>query len=197
MDRDLFTFYKAALEGKFTTPLCSEYKSAWRKCGDDKEMLVKLALKQQSLPYFSTACYKNLGLTKEYILEEFGDYINGKKVFNDVEGVSGYTYELYVGYDEPITVRTDVLSLMWHNGDVSIPNTKCPVVYISNHSDVHLTLDGFNSPRIYVFDDSKVTIDECDENSSVLIYRYSDKSVVTEGRYCFGKIKTFQKELRL
>lgn len=198
MKNEMLEFRKQALLGNISgTPLCETYKKAWRKCGNDKEMLVRLALVQQASPFFSTACYMKLGLTKEYILKEFGDYINGKKVFEDVEGVSGYTYELYVGYSKPVTIRTDVISLMWHSGDIVTPETKCPVLYISNYSDVHLSLDGYNSIRVYIFDESKVTIDDADDNSSVVVFKYSNRAEIEMGKFCFANVKIFPKELKL
>lgn len=199
MDRDLFMFYKSALEGKFTTPLCSEYKSAWRKCGDDKEMLVKLALKQQSIPYLSHACYKELGLTKEYIKEQFKNYINGYTI-HDADGVSGYTYGLYVDwdYENDLVVDKDVVGVMWTVGaNVVIPTSKCPTIYISNRSNVHIVCEGFNTINIKLFDESKVTIQEVDEDSDVIIYKYSDKASVELGKFCLKEPKVFNKELRL
>ena len=81
----MLTFKRNALLGNISgQPLCADFKSAWRLCGNDKEMLVRLALMQQSQPYFSTACYKNLGLSKDYIKENFSEYINGR-VLNDCE----------------------------------------------------------------------------------------------------------------
>lgn len=197
MDRDLFMFYKVALEGKLTTPLCSEYKSAWRKCGDDKEMLVKLALKQQSIPYLSHACYERMGLTKEYILNNFGELINGKRTFEDVEGASGYTYQLYVGHNDGFAVEADVTSLMWCNSTLIIDTGKCPVIYASNRSDIHLVCEGYNTPRVYLFDESKLTVDDCDETCSVIVYKYSEGAGVAAGKYCLGNIKEFQKQLKL
>lgn len=199
MDRDLFMFYKSALEGKFTTPLCSEYKSAWRKCGDDKEMLVKLALKQQSIPYLSHACYKELGLTKEYIKEHFKEYINGYTI-HDADGVSGYTYGLYVDwdYENDLVVDKDVVGVMWTVGaNIVIPTSKCPTIYLSNKSNVHVVGDGFNTVNIKLFDESKLVVEDIDENSEIIVYKYSDKATVEEGKYCFGKVKVFNKELRL
>jgi hypothetical protein len=199
MKDEMLMFKKNALLGNISAePLCQAYKQAWRMCGDDKEMLVKLALKQQSIPYLSHACYESMGLTKEYILSNFGELINGKRIFENVEGVDGYTYQLYVGYDKDFEITADVTSLMWCDGSqIVIPQTKCPTLYISNSSDVHISCDGFNSPRIYLFDDSCVTIDDSDENTDIIVYKYSDKAAVEEGKYCFGKVKVFNKELRL
>ena len=199
MKDEMLIFKKNALLGKISAePLCMQYKQAWRACGNDKEMLVRLALSQQSIPYMSHACYANLGLTKDYILENFSEYINGKRVFNDVEGVNGYTYQLYVAFERDFKAVTDVTSLMWCNGpQVLISATKCPVFYISNSSNVHISCEGYNSPKIYLFDDSVVTIDDVDETCDIIIYKYSDKATVELGKFCLKEPKVFNKELRL
>lgn len=198
MDKDMLTFQKNAILGKIAQPLCQPYKQAWRACGDDKEMLVKLALSQQSQPYFATACYQKLGLSKEYILKNFKDYINGNKTIEDADGVKGYTYQIYVDYKDDISVTCDVISLMWCKDiTLTINATKCPVLYISNASNVNIVCEGYNSPRIYLLDESKVTIEDCDENCGVTVYRYSDNAVVEEGKYCLGKVKVFNKQLKL
>lgn len=199
MDKEMLEFYKNALRGDINaTPLCAEYKSLWRKCGDDKESLVRFALMQQSIPYFVTASKNNLGLSKEYIMNTFGDYINGNRILCDVEGVEGYSYQLYVGFEGEIAVSTDVTSLMWCNTPtVEIEECKCPILYVSNSSDIRIICNGFNSINIKLFDDSKVTIYDMDETCNALIYKYSDDAEVEIGKYCLGKVKTFRKELKL
>ena len=199
MDREMLMFQRNALLGKISAePLCAQYKSKWRSCGDSKEMLVRLVMQQQSIPYFSHACYMNLGLTKEYIKDNFGDFINGNKTLNDVEGVEGYKYQLYVDYSGDFKAVADVTSLMWCNcPTVSVEATKCPLFYVSNNSEVHFALDGYNSIRIYLFDESKVVIDDADDTCDIIIYKYNNKSDVELGKYCFGKVKIFNKTLRL
>lgn len=195
----MIDFTRNALLGNISgQPLCASYKAALRQCGDDKEMLVRLALMQQSTPYVSTACYKRLGITKEYIMKNFAEYINGRKTFDDVEGVKGYTYQLYVGHNQDFDITADVTSLMWcDNPQVVVAQTKCPTIYISNHSNVHLVGDGYNSINIKLFDKSKVTIEDLDEDSEVFVYKYSKNAKVELGKYCLGKVKVFDKELRL
>ena len=168
-------------------------------CGDDKEKLVNLSMMQQSLPYFVTACYNGLGLTKEYIKEKFKDYINGR-VLNDCDGVSGYTYALYVDwdYENDLEINTDVASIMWTVGaNIVVPQTKAPTIYISNRSNVHLVCDGYNSINVKLFDDSVLTIEDLDENSNVVVYKYGGDAKVELGKYCLGSVKVFPKELRL
>lgn len=199
MKKDMFMFYKNALSGEITTPLCADYKAAWRKCGDDKEMLVRLVMKQQSLPYFFAHCYQNKGLSKGYILDEFGDFINGKYTGIDVDGVKGeYKTELYVGHDEPINVADDVLSVMWSNiSTLEIPTCKAMKIYCACDSEIHIVCDGFNSITVMLFDNSKIFIDDADKESNVSVYKYSESAKVEMGKFCFANVKVFPKELRL
>lgn len=181
-------------------PLCEEYKHEWRRCDNDKEKLVKLALRQQSQPFFVTACYQGKGLTKEYLLKEYSYFINGYTV-RDADGVEGFTYGLYVDYyyDNALIAKQDVLSLMWCEGtNVIVPKCKCPTLYISNKSNVRVSCDGYNNVRIYLFDESKLILDDIDDQSSVLVYRYDDKATVELSKFCLStKVREFRKTLRL
>lgn len=195
MAQDLFNYYKHAL----SNGLCSEYKGRWRACHDNKEQLVKLVMAQQSLPHFIHYCYNGMGLSKEYIQETFGDYINGNAVINDADGVDGYTYSLYVGFKGDFKAATDVLAFMWcGNPCVELNAAKCPILYIGCNSEVHLTCDGYNSPKIYLFDNSKLIIDDADDTCDIVVYSYGGAADVEIGKYCTtNKIHIFPKELRL
>lgn len=195
MDGELFKYYKAAL----VNGLCGEYKGYWQASGDDKRKLITLAMAQQSIPHVVTYAYNGQGLTKQYIETEFKDYINEKTPILDADGVEGYAYALYIAENRILRPSADVLSLMWCNDiTVEINACKCPFLYISNKSDVKLVLNGFNSPKIYLFDESTITIDDADETCSATIYKYSDKCNVKYGKFCLSKrIKEFNKELRL
>jgi hypothetical protein len=197
---ELLEFKKSAMLGKIGgQPLCEDYKAALRKCGSDKESLVRLSLKQQCIPYFSHACYENMGMTKDYIKDVFGDYINGYTL-KDCDGVEGYTYGLYVDwdFDNDLNIVNDVSSVMWTIGaSLVVPASKCPTIYISNRSNVHLVCDGCNSVNIKLFDESKLTIEDVDNTCDITIYKYSDKAEVEKGKYCFVEPKIFDKELRL
>ena len=81
--------------------------------------------------------------------------------------------------------------------DVVIKETKCPILYISNNSTINLTCEGFNSPKIYLFDNSKVILRDMDATCNVTILKYSDKAQVVVGKYAIGKVKEFNKTLRL
>jgi hypothetical protein len=48
-----------------------------------------------------------------------------------------------------------------------------------------------------LFDNSKITIEELDEESCVTVYKYSDSASVELGKFCLGNVKVFNKKLRL
>jgi len=198
-NNEMFLFNKYALQGVLTNPLCAEYKNEWRACGNDKEKLIKLALRQQSLPYFITHCNQGKGLSKEYIMREFGDFINGKAQILDADGVKGYSYSLFVGFNGICKPDNDVSAFMWCNcPKITVSTAKCPILYVACNTELHLVCDGYNSVRVYLFDNSKLVIDDADETCSITIYEYSDKCDVDAGKYCLTEnIKAFRKELRL
>lgn len=177
--------------------LCKEWSNKWAACHDDKEKLMRLVLMQQSAPYFADFCYRGKGLTKDYCKREFSDYINGR-IFNDCDTVKGFSYAMYIDAPTDFKIVSDVAQFLWcDNVDVTIPKTKCPILYVSNSSTIHITCDGYNCPHIYLFDDSKVTIDDADEDSKVVIYKYSDKTQVELAKYCLADVKVFDKQLKL
>lgn len=192
---DLNKYYKNALLGN----LCGEYRGYWQSAHNDKLKLITLAMSQQSIPHVVTYAYNGMGVTKEYIETEFKDYINEKTPILDADGVEGYAYALYIAQNRILRPSADVLSLMWCKDiTLQINACKCPFLYISNNSDIKLVLDGFNSPKIYLFDESSLTIEDADETCSATIYKYSDKCNVKYGKFCLSKrIKEHQKELKL
>lgn len=194
----MFKFYKSALMGVITNPLCEEYKNEWRRCNNEKDKLVKLAMRQQSLPYFITHCYQGKGLSKEYITKNFNEFINGKSEILNADLVEGYSYAMYVDFNDYCTPHEDVLAFMWCNSQVEMDMDICPILYIGAGSEIHLVCNGYNSPRIYLFDDSKLFIEDVDESCSITVNVYSKNATVEKGKYCIcEKIKIFDKELRL
>lgn len=195
MNGELFKYYKAAL----VNGLCSDWKGYWQAAGDDKLKLITLAMSQQAIPHVVTYAYNGIGITKEYIETEFKDYINEKTPILDADGVDGYTYALYIAQNRILRPSVDVSSLMWCKDiTLELKTAQCGFIYVSNNSDIRLVMDGFNSPRIYLFDESTITIEDADETCSATIYKYSDKCKVNYGKYCLSKrIKEFNKELRL
>jgi hypothetical protein len=170
----------------------------WAACHNDKEKLMRLVLMQQSAAHFADFCYRGKGLTKDYCLQEFGDYINGR-VFRDCDKVEGYTYAMFIDAPMDVEINVDVAQFLWcENVNIAVPQTKCPTLYVSNKSRVNLSCDGYNSVKVYLFDESTLFLDDIPEESDVIIYRYSKKAKVEVGRYCLShKVREFDKTLRL
>ena len=190
---EMLSFRKNALLNN----LCKEWDNMWKACKENKEKLVRLVLMQQSQPYFADYCYRGVGLSKEYVLENFADYINGV-VHHDCDEVQGYEYALYVGYTDDITCVVDVLSMMWCDvPQLLIKRHKAPILYVSNNSKVHLVCEGYSYVRVYLFDESELIVGDTDENTDIIVYKYSENCTVTKGQYCLGRVNEFVKSLRL
>lgn len=193
MADEMFLFYRNSLARN----LCNEYRSLFRKDLNNKDELMRLCMRQQSIPYMATSCYEKWGLSMDYIISEFNEYINGKYTVYNCDGVNGYSYQLWCLNRDPIIVESDITHIMGCDCDINIPITKCPTIYISNNSHTNLKTKGYNSIRIYLFDESRIDIDSLDKNSNLLIYKYSPNCNIITTEKCEGKIKIFNKELKL
>lgn len=201
---ELTKFRKYAIQGGITAPLCDEYRQAWRACGHNKQKLMQLALRQQSIPYLITHCKKGYGLSKEYILENFKDFVNENTELakiKDCDLVKGYEYSLYVDFKGSNKLCSDVSCVMWSSVPTwEIKRYKGQILYVGCSSHVNIILGGFNSVMIYLFDDSQITIDDMDDTSTLTIYKYSNNCKVNFGKYFISQlsnVKQFNKELTL
>lgn len=193
MDR-MQEYYKNSLLAN----LCSEYKGHWQASMQDKEKLFVLAMQQQSIPHLLTFANNGIGLTKEYLKDEFENYINGKYKAIDADGVKGdYKSTLYVDCDHKINTTDDVMTFMWCDAQLEVQETKATKLYIGCQSNVKVTPQGYNTIIIMLFDESKVRIDECDTFTNINIYRYGQQTAVEIDKYCLAKVKIHEKELRL
>lgn len=181
--------------------LCADYKGRWQRAHEDEEQLVRLVLNQQAIPHFLTYCHEGKGLSMDYILEDFSDFINGNYTALNADGVDGdYKSQLYIGHTENIYVEsTDVLVLGWCNvPSLEIKPTKSVKVYVGCSSNVYIDCGGYNNVIVMLFDDSVVHLEDVDEDSHVTIYRYSEEAFVERGKYCISEnVKVFDKELKL
>jgi len=194
MDKEYLNFLKDAYNGG----LCNEYRDEIRRCHEDKLSLVRLAMRQQSIPYIATKMHEGT-ITKEYVQKAFGGFLNGF-ILNDCDCVDGYTYAWYVdyAYDNGINLDVDVAHVSFTKDvDVIVSATKCPVLYVSNGSKVRLICEGYNNINVKLFDESELIVEDMDASSNVVVYKYSDESKVERGKFCLKEPKVFVKELRL
>ena len=192
---EMQNYYKHAL----LNGLCSDYKGRWQVAMKDKEKLFNLAMCQQSLPHMCTYAYKGDGLTKEYIEQQFGDFINGKYTSIDADGVIGnYKTQMYVGYSAHLSLSNDVTAFLWCDvPTLQFEAIRAEKIYVACKSKVNISCDGYNNIVVMLFDESEIVLDDIDEDSTILVYRYSNNSKVEKGKYCFGRVKVFDKELVL
>lgn len=194
----LFNYKKNALVGAIESPLCAEYSAKWRACGEDKEKLFRLGVMRQSLPHLMTYAAKGLGVTKNGLMTDFAEYVNGNYTGIDVDCVEGgYTTQLYVGYESNIYEVADTMGFMWCNADIDIRATVCPTLYVGCDTTLHLFLDGYNTISVYLFDNSKVVIEDADVSCNVVVRKYSKECSVEKGKYCLCGVREYSKELRI
>ena len=182
--------------------LCKEWATMWSGCHGNVEKLVRLGLMQQSLPFFITYCNEGKGLSKKYILEHWRDEINGKVHYNcDVDKDTPYlvTHALWVGWRKDLALCNDINALMWcsSNKEVYLPTGKGGNLYLGCGSRIRMRCGGFNSMRVYLFDRSEVEVTRCPSGCDITIYKYSPSAKVTIDESCLGKVKAFDKELKL
>ena len=89
----------------------------------------------------------------DFIKSQYKDFINGKYTALDCDNVKGYSYELWCDNSDSINVNSDIIHIMRCDCNIIIPQTKCPTLYISNDSDITIKVNGYNSIRIYLFEE--------------------------------------------
>jgi len=188
-ERDLNYFWKNCIK----RGLCKEFVLLWRKCKTKKD-LFDLSLRIQSIPYFATAIYEGWGVSIDYIKSEFIYFINGNYNAVNIEKTERYnnlTSALYCDYDEEKTIDTNVVHFCGCHCKINSPLNPSAIIFISNSSEIELTLYDHTCPIIYLFDDSKITIISDTKNCDVRIYKHSDNCIVEKenaiGKYLIGR----------
>ena len=175
MDKEMFLFYRNALAKN----LCSSYKKEWNKRIEDNKLLYEFSLNTGAIPYIATATYRGWGLTKDLIHKEFGEYINGKYIIKNSNGVEGATATSYYDYHfNNEIIENSLIATYWCNGNVKIKDYGCSRFHISNDSNLH-----FNNGKnvilwLNVYDNSVVNIGDIKIGDSIYVVKYSDSCVI-------------------
>lgn len=183
------------LQNAIQRGLCDEYIQEWSSVFNDKEKLVSLCLRQQSIPYLATSVYEGWGLSIPYILSSFAPYINNGYKLLDCDKVKNNFYELYVQHTIKHELDCEISHYLNCRGEVIIPSYKCANLYISNKSKINIKLSGYNFLFVYIFDESEINIDLIDETSKVVVYKFSESAVVESNGW--KNIKVANKKLVL
>ena len=127
--------------------LCSEYSQKWDNATDFKKMM-DMALDAKGIEFVAASTNTSWGITTEYLVSNFSDYINGKYVSKQ----QGYTSECYAGYDKDITVRTTLLLVIDFCGKIVVPvYSMCNIYLDSNCTDIEIELGENSSAQVFVF----------------------------------------------
>lgn len=155
--------------------LCSNFALLWGQC-KTKEDYVRLSLIPQSIPYIATSSYDGWGISTEDIYANFSSVINGKRVYKNIDGIENTKGVLYVKYNNKTKrIKENIVHIMDStNSTFIVEKTQCPMIYISNNSNVKIEANGYNTISLYLFDNCLVDITNIKPDTKVLITKYSD-----------------------
>lgn len=119
--------------------LCQDYKEKWNNSTTNKD-LADLALDINGADFICASVEKEWGLTKEFILNNFTQYINGKYIAGQRKD---YTSEIFVGYNGEITARTTILIILYSNAIIHIPQNHACKIFAAKNSMINITCDGY------------------------------------------------------
>ena len=132
MRSDILTLKRNALR----LGLCGEYKAKWDAAGD-KKGLMEIALDSNGVEWVCQMADRGV-LTKETVLSDFGEYINGRFVRNK----DGYTSEIYAYYNGTVVMRTTLLVIMGGRVDVIVPRNRLGNIYTCCNAKVRVAGEG-------------------------------------------------------
>lgn len=137
--------------------LCGEYKRLWDGAASKRE-LMDIALDPNGISFLCDGFEFGWGLRKEYLLDEFGGYVNGRYVSRHKNGSGEYTSEMYVLMEGiEISARSSLLLIAGCKCDVLIGASGYSEIHVCSGSDVTLHCEGHCVVNIYG-DSSKVSV---------------------------------------
>lgn len=118
--------------------LCDKYKVKWDGCKTKKD-LVDIALDSQGIDFIADSIAFGWGLSKEYLLSNFGEFANG--FYQRIKG--GYTSEMYVGAHGVVNLKS-TLTLVAYCDDleIHIPEHCVGQIFICGGSKVRIENKG-------------------------------------------------------
>jgi len=132
--------------------LCGEYKGLWDSAQSQEELL-RIALDANGIEFVADSIAFGWGLSKDYILKHFSDYINGEYTCRQ----NGYNSELFVGKEGDVTVSS-TLNLFAYCGKlkINIPKNFVCKLYVCGGGDV--SIDNCGDIELYVYGDCNVGV---------------------------------------
>lgn len=124
--------------------LCGEYGELWN-AAEDKEQLMLMALSANGLQFLAESFANTWGLTTEYAVKTFGQYMNGQYLCKQ----NGYTTEMYCSFEGEITARATATLVVASNATIKTPRGRAVQIHLSGKNNVVIDCDG--SCRLYVY----------------------------------------------
>lgn len=122
--------------------LCDRYRAAWDGA-EGKRDLVDLALDTNGVEFMARSVAEGWGLSKDYILGNFGDYVNEKYVRDK----GGYTSKMYVDYGGDIFQPATLNLLVGCNTSVLVPEGSVCKIYVCGRTYIRVNCAG----KCYVY----------------------------------------------
>lgn len=158
--------------------LCRDYVDQWANCLNDKDKLLRLVLKPQSISYFALSMQEGWGVDKEYIKIDFEDYINGKYICeNIIPNVSG---ELFCDFefDNYFDLKANQNLLIGCKGEITVNEVKFLGINACQNTNITLIPCDYSIIEINIFDNSVVDLQDVPENSRINVNLYGKKAKI-------------------
>lgn len=124
--------------GAIGSGLCSTYRHKW-DAAEDRRQLMDIALDAKGIDFIAdTTARETWGLSPEFILGKFGDYVNGKYQRDK----DGYTSEMYVLFTDDLTPRSTITLLIGCACDVYVGKNSVRQIYVSKGTSIRVHCDG-------------------------------------------------------
>lgn len=157
----------------FNRNLCSQYVDLWASA-KNKQMLYNLSMRYNSIRYIALSIYEGWGVSLDYILSEFKDYINGKEVatiyLDDNLQADGLMYVCL--NDTSIDMNVDVVNIIKCNNLTINTNRYATQLHINNDSHCKLNIASDGNIMIYLYDTSTIDLGKLRKGQRVFIYDY-------------------------
>lgn len=140
--------------------LCGVYKDKWDEA-KSRHDLFKLSMDANGVEFMADGFAFGWGLTKEFVLREFGVCINGRSFCE----YDGYDSEMFVGFSGDITLRTTItLVVGCDNLDIHVRDFNVNKLYVCGGSNIRVICNGVCLLKSY----GKNNIVEITENGGVI-----------------------------
>ena len=140
--------------------VCNEYLRRWNNSLSKKEF-IDMALSSQGALFMAQSMNNNWGMSPNFILKHFNSFINGNYEYN-----KKYKSCMFVGYNKPIILSTNILILSNCNCNVVVPNDWVRYeIYLCGKCNILLSGNG----KVLIYTNPKTNTYSVDKDSHINI----------------------------